>query len=228
MGRRFAADIRCNHLILKIVGTYITPLIEYCSVIWDQDRVLSNKRIEKCMHNATRFALQTPFRTDDANYVNFDKRMERCKLLTYAERRQIALVTFTMKLFKNEIDTAIGDIVRESKNDSALRTRSPAIFMIRRTLVESSPLHRCLKTTNDFREYIKLDESTDTTKLKLKNLFCVQAFAAKCTMMSTIVSNTYISSATPYFSLAKNTLHLIRHVSRQKEILIITATLFQK
>lgn len=133
MGRRFSIDVRCNRLILKIVSTYITPLIEYGSIVWDQERSGSNKRLEKYLHNATRFTLQTPLRTDDRNYVDFERRLELCKLLTYEERREIASAIFAIKIYKRTVDTK-HDFVRELRYDGALQVRVPPIFTIRRTL----------------------------------------------------------------------------------------------
>lgn len=171
MDRRFGTDIGCNRLILKIVSTYITPLIEYCSVVWDQERVLSNKRLEKFVHNATRFALHTPFRTDDIDYVSFEKRMELCGLLTYEERRKIASAIFTVKLHNNTIDTNLGDFVRDSRHESVFHSRSPLLFTIRRSLSDSSPLHRCFRIINAHRDIINIDETVETTKSKLKTFF---------------------------------------------------------
>lgn len=170
MGRRFAKDIRCNRLILKIVNTY-TPLIEYGAVIWNQNRVAHSEKLEKILHNATRFALQTPFRPDAIGYTSFDKRLMLCKMQTYAERREIADAIFIIKIMKGKIDTNLHELIMNSRYESNFYIRSPPIFAIRRNLTDSSPLHRCMITINKHRELIQIEQAIETTKQKLKTLF---------------------------------------------------------
>lgn len=121
-------DIRYPLVMLKIVNIYITPIVEYCSIIWAQKRITIEKRIEKVWHIASRMALGTPYRQDDVNYINFETRMRTLGQLTFLKRRIISSIIYLGKILKGESKTKLAQQVIRCRNTDQV-TRSPNPFI---------------------------------------------------------------------------------------------------
>lgn len=124
---RFSNDIKNASIVLKKVNTYITPVLEYCSVVWNQDRKGSNQRIERILHLATRTALHSPYDHRDENYISFEKRINLHQL-TYEDRRTITSIIDTVKILNGDINSALTNVLINAKYVSAHNTRRPNIF----------------------------------------------------------------------------------------------------
>lgn len=102
MAYRFTKGIKSIKIMLKIISTYYaTPIIEYCSIVWHQERITLEEQLENFLHYATRMALNTPYLTSHPNYVSFDVRMKRLNLLTYQQRRVIASIVMLVKVMND-------------------------------------------------------------------------------------------------------------------------------
>lgn len=64
LGYRFVKELNHPGLILKIFDDYVAPILEYCSFVWNKDRIGVSKRLEQMHHSAMRFARGLPYRTD--------------------------------------------------------------------------------------------------------------------------------------------------------------------
>lgn len=67
---RFAKEIGNMFLLKKITRTYIMPVLEYSSVIWDQHRIGYNNTLERVLHQMSRAALHLPFDVRHERYID--------------------------------------------------------------------------------------------------------------------------------------------------------------
>lgn len=79
--RRFCLDIKSPIMMSKIFKIYIQPIIDYGSVVWNQERVMTNIQITLAVKRLTRFALNISQYTSPANYYAL-KRDVRSSTLT--------------------------------------------------------------------------------------------------------------------------------------------------
>lgn len=68
--------VHISSLLLRIVLSYITPIIEYGAVVWSQ------KDLGKGLRFATRVALRTSFRPHLPNYLSFEQRFSSYEYLS--------------------------------------------------------------------------------------------------------------------------------------------------
>lgn len=87
MAFRFISDIKSPILILKIVNTNITPVSEYCSLIWTQNRIMTERPLERALHQSTRIALQLHIEVTIHITSISTKEWTNLDYLTYEERR---------------------------------------------------------------------------------------------------------------------------------------------
>lgn len=74
--RRMVKGIGFHMLMINIFKTYILPIIDYGSVICNQNPSGINTQIEKAYHQATRIALNSPYDVRNENYISYDKCLE--------------------------------------------------------------------------------------------------------------------------------------------------------
>lgn len=172
MGNRFAKEIRYIPILLKIINTCVMPVAEYCSPIRSQNRITIEKSLEKTLHYATRAALRTPFRHDDANYVSFNQRLKKLGMLTYGERRHIASIIFHLKILRGEIKSELCKLLRSNSPVPSYTSRSPNIFVYnRRNIAPKSPIQIAMALINQFKNVFDFDDSIDVIRKKLKTHF---------------------------------------------------------
>lgn len=70
-----------------------------------QNRVAYSKKLERVMHFATRWAMNSPYRSDGPNYLSYPERIEALGLLTIQERRNISIMITPFKIWKQELKT---------------------------------------------------------------------------------------------------------------------------
>lgn len=172
MANRFVREIRCPHMITKIIDTYVRPIIEYNSVIWRDARQSITKKLEESLHRGTRTALRSPYRTNAPGYLSFDARMKDLGLLTFAERRDIATVVFIVKLLREETLSILTEHIEELIHINVRNTRSPHLFDISRsTFARNTPIIQMLQLVNSIKSVITLEDSPNTIKCKLKKFY---------------------------------------------------------
>lgn len=171
MGFRFFRDLRAPSLMIKIVNTYITPLIEFNSIIWNQSRVALNDKLDTFLHKSTRQLLATAYRPHQPGYVEFEQRLLQIHLLTYDERRSIAAAIFILKIYKGCLQSTYSQKIISSKFENTVNLRSPQLFRIDRKIPLNSPLYNCLVAINEFSNTINIDDSIDISKRKMKEYY---------------------------------------------------------
>lgn len=124
-------------MTIKINQTYLKPIIEYASTIWNQDRRALNSKLEKSLHSATSTALRTSYRNDYPNYVPFNERMNMLDLLTFKDRRVIAAIKLAKTIIQNQSDLPIFAYLKSCINLQT-RTRASNTFTIPRNLQTNS------------------------------------------------------------------------------------------
>lgn len=58
--------------------------------MWAQNRITSERRLERILHNWTRTVLSAPYRHDHENYIEFQQRLRILNMFTYGERCRIS------------------------------------------------------------------------------------------------------------------------------------------
>lgn len=171
MGFRFAKDILCPALLPKIVSTYVLPLIECCSSIWNQNRLGFNSKLDEFIHKATKSALGSSYRPHMEGYIEYEKRLAILHLLSLDERRKIALATLMMKLYNNLLQTSMNESIINARNNTDNNTRSRLLFRINRRLPQNSPLRIGFDVLNEFSHILSINDSPSSIKSKLKAFF---------------------------------------------------------
>lgn len=72
---------------------YTLHIPDYCTIIWSRNRIT----IETILRFATRTALNAPYRSDNSNYIDFNTRMAKFRLLIFEERRWIAAIKIAIQ-----------------------------------------------------------------------------------------------------------------------------------
>lgn len=79
--------LRSLDVLLNIVKIYIVPILEYGQIIWSQNRFGYSEKLERVMSYASRWAMNTPYRSDDLNYMTYSNRLAALGSLTLQDRR---------------------------------------------------------------------------------------------------------------------------------------------
>lgn len=163
VGYRFARDILYPAIILKIISVYITPIIEYCSIVWSQKRLLSKRRLER-----VRASLRNKAGTGNS-ISSRPRKLHRLSPAiknvgyTYIRRRKRSAIIYIIKILQGYLDTELSVIVNHCRHISQHRTRTTNIFDHSRRLMSAySPLFIALTYTNEFRHYFHIDESAQS------------------------------------------------------------------
>lgn len=163
---RFGNEIHTQRVILPIVNTYITPIIEFGSTIWRREIEAQNKKIEASQRFGTRLYLGLPYSTRDPRYKPYAERLKICKMISMSDRSNIAAIAFVCKSMQGKIKSTISDEIIRRRNTRTI-TRNPRLFNLE-DLPIGGPLHRLLFLANQLRDNFSLEEEVQTTKNKLK------------------------------------------------------------
>lgn len=74
--RRYVTGINHPILMARIYGTYIQPILEYCSVVWNQNRLTYNNSLTLVHKKVTRITLNIYHNMDQNRYIAYDKRCD--------------------------------------------------------------------------------------------------------------------------------------------------------
>lgn len=136
---RFSSDIKSSMIIMKILNTYITLIFEYCSSVFSQHRVMMNRELERTLHQSKRFALKAPYRNDNPNYIDFNRRLDRLGVLTYDQGRKITSINIEFQNFeRNTLKTHGIRIIENVMKTYRVPQRKPYTFP-RREMPSSNP-----------------------------------------------------------------------------------------
>lgn len=172
MATRFVNEIHYPALITRIVNTYIRPVVEYNSIIWNHVRPSIVNKLDEVLHRSTRVALNLPIRPNHPRYVNFETRLARKESLAFRERRIISSILFIIKIIEGVTETDLKEEIVNLLHVTVRITRNPTLFDVTRWKRHfNSPLIQILMKMNVLKDYFWINDSIGTTKAKLKQYF---------------------------------------------------------
>lgn len=97
------AWIKYPLLICRIFKIYIQPIIDYGSMIWNQDRIMLNNNIMLLVKKVTRIALNITYTMEPSHYICFEKRCAILNIDLPNIRRMTQEAIFGLKIIKGEL-----------------------------------------------------------------------------------------------------------------------------
>lgn len=71
LGCRFVKEIRAPEVIIKIINTYITPMQENASIVWSQNRIMYEQKLERVLLIGSKIALKAQYRHHNPLYIYY-------------------------------------------------------------------------------------------------------------------------------------------------------------
>lgn len=167
---RFAKEIKHFRMVMRIIQIYVQPIVEYASIVWDQDRIGHNTRLEKILHMASRTSLGAPFDVRHQSYINFNQRMAKLKALTFGARRVISSIITLIKIMRGTLASqSLTNIINECRHIPTRVLRSTTTFDQQkiRKLAIKHPIAITLLRFNKFQHLFSEDDSIKTIRKKL-------------------------------------------------------------
>lgn len=99
---RHVVDIGCKSLAFQLYKSFVLPIAEYCSPIWNQNYVTYNEKTEISLHAISRITLRSPYSPLHPNYLPYIERLNRLDLQTLHQRRVINMKEGSLVILKND------------------------------------------------------------------------------------------------------------------------------
>lgn len=126
---RTTRDLRCPGLAKIMFSTYILPVLEYCSQVWDQSFVLDSERIENILRRASRMALASSKLPHQPGYLRYEERLKILGLTTLNQRRCISRCLHAVGVLNGRTySPSISYLIQNCSRVNAPRTRRPNLF----------------------------------------------------------------------------------------------------
>lgn len=103
----FERELHAPQLNLKIICTYLLPIIEYAPLIWFPQLKNVITQLEKSLRFATRTALGSPYRNDHPNYLSYDQRWLGPELISIEETYPTSVVILAHKMTNDHLKTSL-------------------------------------------------------------------------------------------------------------------------
>lgn len=116
--RKFVIGIKHHIIMAKIYRIYIQPVLEYCSTVWNQNRITSNTAITLAHKKVTRIALNVYHTMNPSQYINYEKRCEILNQDNPTVRRTTQAGTICVKILRGEMPISFGDSITEHLYDN--------------------------------------------------------------------------------------------------------------
>lgn len=170
---RFAREIGNIGILMRIIKIYVFPVMEYGSIIWDQNRIGQNSKLERILHMASRATLRAPFDVRHPNYINFNIRMNRLEELTFEKRRIIASIINIVKIIRGILISPLAITSSQCRYAPARTLRNPLPFDVIkiRAMAAKSPIAISLLRYNTYHHLFDQTDSVETIKRKLREYF---------------------------------------------------------
>lgn len=172
--RRFVMGINRPFLIARIYSVYIQPILEYCAVVWNQNRITLNNSLNLSHKKVTRIALNIYWTMDPSGYIAYDKRCEILNQDGPLIRRNTQAAILCTKIIKEEITLTFGQTIRDHLN---FNTDARIYHLLNRTdssIAPKSPVAIMLAATRIYENVIDLNQETATIAKKIKNYNTIQ------------------------------------------------------
>lgn len=168
---KFAKELHSPQLNIKIIQTYLMPILEYLPILWYPSQRNEIYILEKCLRFATRTALGVPHRNDHANYLTYDQRLLTLDLISIEDRFNMSIIILTKKILDEETKSTFGPILALNLNQRA-RNRNSNTFIIDRQRIPPSLVLKMMQITNQYVCVTNIiNDSKQTIKTKLTKAF---------------------------------------------------------
>lgn len=170
---RFQRELHAPKLMSKLMSVYITPIMEYCSIIWARKNITIEDELDKILNRSTMIALRIGGRLHP-NYIESTERLKKLNLISFRHRRIISSVVTIFKIARGLTHSRLVQFVRSHMIVADRSTRSPNCFNITRDVTQYSPLYMAMEYANRYRHCFDTNDSPIVIKNKLTNYFFSQ------------------------------------------------------
>ena len=154
-----------NHLYL----TYLRPILEYASILWDSCTINEKETIEKIQYEAARIV------TGLTRSVSIERLLKEIGWVSLADRRKIQKLVLVYKHKNGELPEYLSELYPNTisqTNTYRLRDRENYATVVRRLEIYSkSVIPSSIKLWNDLDPDIRNSNSVSQFKSKIKNMF---------------------------------------------------------
>ena len=166
--KRFAFNFQDPYGIKLLYVTYVRPILEYCSIVWNPYYAVHQERIESVQKQFLLYALRK------LNWTTFPlpSYEARCMLIniqSLQERRKFAMLSFINDIISQRVQSAkLLSEIRNSIHESNRTLRQTQLFRITActtNYANNSPLNQMKRFYNENSQYIHFGMS----KLELRN-----------------------------------------------------------
>lgn len=105
--KRFPREFLDPWTIKKLFFTFVIPILEYGSQIWNTYYIDQTKRIESVQKQFLLYALRRLNWPDNCHIPKYEHRLLLLQMSTLEDRRKIAQSIFILRLIKGEIDSKV-------------------------------------------------------------------------------------------------------------------------
>lgn len=169
--RRFVTGLNNSGLITRIYSIYIQPVLGYCSVIWNQNRITVNNILNLLHKKVTRIALNVYYTMEPERYIVYNK---RCEILAQDGpliRRTTQAAMIFIRVVKGEMNLTFGRTFTEHINHNRDVRNFHLIKRADSNIPAKSPAAIILASARSYEGVIDLSLETSTirSKIKLRN-----------------------------------------------------------
>ncbi|XP_058449787.1 probable RNA-directed DNA polymerase from transposon X-element isoform X1 [Malaya genurostris] len=166
--KRFSHNFQDPYTIKLLYTTYVRPILEYCSLVWNPYNIIHEERIESIQRQFLLYALRK------LNWTAFplSSYEARCMLIsiqTLKERRDLAMLYFISDIISQRIQSpSLLSQLNFYTPSPQLRTRK--LFLERNTrtnYAKYSPINRRMRHYNQYCEHLDLGMSKNEMKFQL-------------------------------------------------------------
>lgn len=165
--------LHSTEIIKLFYITLVRPIIEYCSIIWDNKKMSTSNAIEKIQRQFTRLILHVPPTVLSPRYILYTQRLEKFNLSTLNKRRDLSRVLFIRSVIIGHTNDP--QILAALHFNSMLKTnRAQLKFVIpaqRSLMRERNPLLACQMSYNHLSHLFHETDSMAIIKRKLMEYF---------------------------------------------------------
>lgn len=143
---------------MKVFQVYTSPIIDYCSPIWNVNEVKHEKYSSSYQKCTQETQIQLPTGIKELN------------TFTLAKRNQIELIMLGFRIMRNELKTNVKYVFNNAWYEHTRTLRNPLLFNTTR-IPEKSTIARIMKQMNDYRSVIDFRLSTAIQRSRLLEIF---------------------------------------------------------
>lgn len=166
--RRFVTGIKHTVLIARIYAVYIQPVLEYGSIVWNQNKITLNNGITLAHKKVTRIALNVYYNMEARRYIPYEK---RCEILSQdgpLVRRHTQAANFCLKIIKDVVKLSFGNRISEHVNTNFDARVFHLFLRTDNNIPPKSPMAMMLFAVRKYESVISLTLEIKTNAKKIK------------------------------------------------------------